>query len=86
MVVGQMPSLIVNPVVGIRVMRINRWCLRKNILTTGLIGLAVGLLGVVLIAQKLSAESALQTIQQREEIQNQLIGQTITGVSNPTLL
>ena len=67
-------------------MRVSQWRSRKNILTTGLIGLAVGLLGVVLIAQKLSAESALQTIQQREEIQNQLIGLIITGVSNFALL
>ena len=67
-------------------MRVSQWRSRKNILTTGLIGLAVGLLGVVLIAQKLSAESALQTIQQREEIQNQLIGLIITGVSNLALL
>lgn len=82
MVVGLTLSLIVNPVVGIRVMRVSRWCLRKNILTTGLICLAVGLLGVMLIAQKLSAESALQTIQQREEIQNQLIGFNVKQIKS----
>lgn len=78
MVVGRMPFLIVDLMAGIRIMKnyhlIIKQYSRKIIFATALTLVVIICLSFILVARKISAESALQIVQKREDIENQLIG------------